>query len=202
MARTKILLIKDVPNLGQAGDVLTVAAGYARNYLIPRGEAVLATKGALKQAEQIREAAMRRRAKERADAEAQAEVIRQQRLLFQVKAGEKGRLYGSVTTGDIAERLEELLGFEIDRRKIQLATPIRELGLYQITIRLMPEVEATFPVAVVQEGETWEDAERRQKEAEEAAAEEAAAKAAAEMVAEAEEAAAEEAEEQMEAETA
>lgn len=194
MARTKVLLIKDVPSLGQAGEVHTVAAGYARNYLIPRGEAVPATKAAMKQAEQIREAAMRRRAKERADAEAQAEMIRQQRLLFQVRAGESGRLYGSVTTGDIAERLEELLGFEVDRRKIQLATPIRELGLYQVTIRLMPEVEATFPVAVVQEGETWEDAERRQKEKEEAAAEEAAAQAAAEMVAEAQEAAQAEAE--------
>ncbi len=190
MARVKILLVQDVPELGQAGEVYTVAGGYARNYLLPRGMAILATKGALKQAEQIRQAANRRRAQEKANAEAQATLINGQRLLFQVKAGENDRLYGSITSGDIAEQLSEKVGFEIDRRKLQLPQPIRELGIFPITIRLMPDVTATFEVAVVREGESWEDAEKRQAEAEAKAAAEAEA---AREAAEAEKAAAAEA---------
>ncbi len=200
MARVKILLVQDVPELGQAGEVYTVAGGYARNYLLPRGMAILATKGALKQAEQIREAANRRRAQEKANAEAQAKLIEGQRLLFQVKAGENDRLYGSITSGDITEQLSEKVGFEIDRRKLQLPQPIRELGIFPITIRLMPEVTATFQVAVVREGESWEDAEKRQAEAEAKAAEEAAQQAeAARQAAEAEKAAAEAAQQAEEA---
>ena len=177
MARMKVLLTEDVPNLGLAGEVHTVAGGFARNYLMPRGEAIPATSGALKQAEEIRKAAMRKRAQERENAEAQAEMIRQQRILFEVRAGDNGRLYGSVTSSDVAERLEELVGFEIDRRRILLDAAIRDLGLYDVEIRLMPEVSATFPVAVVREEETWEEAEQRQQRraAEKKAAEEAAA---------------------------
>lgn len=164
MARTKVLLTKDVPNLGNAGDVRQVAGGYARNYLMPRGMAVKATAGALKHAEEIRESGMRRRARERAHAESQAAVIKQQRLLFEAKAGENNRLYGSVTSVEIAEKLAEAAGFEIDRRRIHLEHPIRDLGIYHLEIRLMPEVSGVFDVAVVREGETWADAEKRAKE--------------------------------------
>jgi large subunit ribosomal protein L9 len=123
--------------------------------------AVLASRGALKQAEEIRQAGVRRRARERAHAEAQAEVIRKQRLLFQARAGETGRLYGSVTAADIAERLSEAAGFEVDRRRIHLAHPIRDLGIHELEIRLMPEVSAQFTVGVVNEGEDWTHAEAR-----------------------------------------
>jgi large subunit ribosomal protein L9 len=157
----KVLLTQDVANLGLAGEVHAVAGGYARNYLMPRGLAVLATRGALKQAEEIRQAGMRRRARERANAEAQAEMVRAQRLLFEARAGETGRLYGSVTAADIAERMSELVGFEVDRRKIHLDHPIRDLGIYQLEMRLLADVTATFPVAVVHEGESWADAEAR-----------------------------------------
>ncbi|GIV77483.1 MAG: hypothetical protein KatS3mg050_1877 [Litorilinea sp.] len=194
MARMKVILTQDVPDLGLAGEVHSVAGGYARNYLMPRGLAILATKGALKQAEEIRQAGIRRRARERANAEAQAEVIRQQRLLFEARAGENDRLYGSVTSADIAEKLAEATGFEVDRRKIQLDQPIRELGLYTLEIRLVPEVSAEFQVAVVREGETWADAEKRAAEkaaAEKAAAEKAAAEKAAAAQAQAKAAAAE-----------
>lgn len=162
MARTKVLLTQDVPNLGQAGNVFTVAAGYARNYLLPRSLAVLATKGALKQAVMIKEAALRRRAQERANAEAQAQVISQQRLLFTANAGDNDRLYGSVTTQDIAEQLTAAVGFEVDRRRILLEHPIRELGIFPIQLRLMADVVATFTVGVVREGEGWAEAEARQ----------------------------------------
>ena len=182
MARMKVLLTEDIPSLGLAGEVHSVARGYARNYLLPRREAILATKGALKQAEDIRQAAIRKRAQERSNADAQAEVISSQQLLFDVRAGENDRLYGSITTSDIAERLEEAAEFEVDRRRIVLGQPIRELGLYDVTIRLMAEVDATFAVAVVREGEGWADAEQREQDREAAAQAAAEAEAAAELM--------------------
>ncbi len=191
MARMKVLLTEDVPTLGLAGEVHTVARGYARNYLIPRREAILATKGALKQAEDIRAAAIRKRAQERSNADAQAEVLSGQQLLFNVRAGENDRLYGSITTSDIAERIEEAVEFEVDRRRIVLNQPIRELGLYDMTIRLMAEVEATFAVAVVREGEGWADAEQREQDREAAALAEAEEEAVAELVDDASDAGAE-----------
>ncbi len=182
MARMKILLTEDVPSLGLAGEVHTVARGYARNYLIPRREAIIATRGALKQAEDIRQAAIRKRAQERSNADAQAVVLSGQQLLFNVRAGENDRLYGSITTSDIAESLEETVQFEVDRRRIVLNQPIRELGLYDVTMRLMTEVEATFAVAVVREGEGWADAEQRERDREAAAQAEAEEEAVAELV--------------------
>ncbi len=169
MARMKVLLTEDIPSLGLAGEVHSVARGYARNYLIPRREAIVATKGALKQAEEIRQAAVRRRAQELSNAEAQAQVLNGQQLLFEVRAGENDRLYGSITTSDMAEQLTEAVEFEVDRRRIMLGASIRDLGLYDLTIRLMPEVEASFAVAVVREGETWADAEQREEDREAAA---------------------------------
>jgi len=161
MARMKVLLLQDVAELGNAGNIFTVAGGYARNYLMPRGLAVVASKGALKQAEEIKQAGIRRRARERANAEAQAQMISGQRLLFAANAGENERLYGSVTSADVAERLSEVVGFEVDRRKIQLEHALRDLGIYDLTVRLMPEVAATFKVAVVRDGENWGAAEAR-----------------------------------------
>ena len=180
MARMKVLLTKDVPELGHAGNIYSVAGGYARNYLMPRGLAILATKGALKQAEEIKQAGVRQRARERANAEAQAQLIKGQRLLFTANAGENDRLYGSVTSADIAEKLSAAVGFEVDRRKIQLDAALRDLGVYSLTVRLMPEIVPTFQVAVVREGEDWKAADAK------AAAKAAAAKAASDSEAAAE----------------
>lgn len=179
MARTKVLLTEDVLDLGEAGDVRVVAGGYARNFLFPRNMAILATKGALKQAEEIRRAGMIKRAKEREHAESQASMINDMKLLFETKAGDTNRLYGSVTVSDIADRLEQEVGFEINRRRIQMEHPIRELGLYRFTLRLMAEVDAEFQVAAVREGETWADAESREAARLAAIAKEEAAEAAA-----------------------
>ncbi|NJN83485.1 MAG: 50S ribosomal protein L9 [Caldilineaceae bacterium] len=183
MARMNVLLTQDVDNVGLAGEIHSVAGGYARNYLMPRGLAMLATKGALKQAEEIRQAGIRRRAQLRANAEAQAALINGKKLLFTANAGENDRLYGSVTSAEVAAKLEEAVEFEIDRRKIQLHQPLRTLGLYDVEIRLMYEVTATFQVAVVREGENWDAAVARaavlaaeeKAEAEAAVAAEAAA---------------------------
>lgn len=187
MARMKVLLTEDIPSLGLAGEVHSVARGYARNYLIPRREAIVATKGALKQAEEIRQMAIRRRAHELSNAEAQAQILSGQQLLFEVRAGDNDRLYGSITTSDIAEQLTEAVEFEVDRRRIMLGASIRDLGLYDVTIRLMPEVEASFAVAVVREGESWADAEQREKDREAAAQDLQEEEAASDLVGEASE---------------
>lgn len=161
MARMKVLLLQDVAELGQAGEVYRVAGGYARNYLMPRGLATVATAGALKQADVIKQVGIRRRAQEKANAEAQAALIMGRKLLFTANAGENDRLYGSITTADISEKLAAEVEFEVDRRRIQLDAPIRDLGLYTVEIRLMQDVAAQFDVAVVREGEVWRDAEER-----------------------------------------
>ncbi len=187
MARTKVLLIEDVMDLGEAGDVRVVAGGFARNYLMPRGMAILATKGALKQADEIRQAGMRRRARERAHAESQAALVSGQKLLFGARAGDTDRLYGSVTTAEIAEKLSEAVGFEVDRRRIQLEHPLRDLGIYALDLRFMTDVSAQFQVAVVREGESWAAADAREAAKAKAVADQEAARAAARLAAQAEE---------------
>jgi large subunit ribosomal protein L9 len=152
----QVLLLEDVDNLGLAGSVVTVAEGYGRNYLIPRGLAKVATKGALKQADQVRKSGERKRARELAGAQALAKRIEGLALTFQARAGEKGKLYGSITTGHLAEAMERELGQEIDRRKI-ITDPLRQLGEHEILIRLMPDVSATFKVVIQPEEGELED---------------------------------------------
>lgn len=146
----KVLLLEDVINLGQAGDVVSVADGYGRNYLIPRGMAKVATSGALKQADQIRKSGERKRDRELASAQDLARRIEALTLTFQARAGEKGKLYGSVTTADLAEAMERELGQEIDRRKI-ISDPLRQLGEHSVEVRLMTDVSATLKVIIESE---------------------------------------------------
>lgn len=148
----EILLLEDVPKLGNEGEIVDVADGFARNYLIPKGMARRATPGVKKQAEQIRKAAERRRTRERASAEEMAARIADVTLRFETKVGETGRLYGSVTSADIAERLSEELGQEIDRRQLELPESIRQLGTYEIPLRLISDIVPSFRVEVVGEG--------------------------------------------------
>lgn len=153
----KVLLINDVYKLGRAGDVKKVAAGYGRNYLIPQGLAVLATPGALKQADSIREQAATRRAIENKELSGLADQLSDLRLTFPVKAGDTGKLYGSVTTQMIAEAIQEKIGVEIDRRQID-AQPIRNLGLHKIDVRLTIDLVPEVTVVVHREGESPESA--------------------------------------------
>ncbi len=149
----QILLLKDVPGLGQEGEIKNVSDGYARNYLIPRGMAKVATKGVIAEAEQRRKAAEKRRKKELATAEELAAQINQVSLEFRAKAGETGTLYGSVTNADIAEKLSAALGHEIDKRKIILDRPINELGDYTVPVKLASSVTANVAVSVLREEE-------------------------------------------------
>jgi large subunit ribosomal protein L9 len=148
----KVLLIQDVDNLGYAGDVKKVADGFGRNYLIPRNMAVLATAGALKQAETISKAAEKRRAHEMADAQAMANQLTGVELYFERRAGETGKLYGSVTSADITDEIKAKTGLEIDKRKVALPEPIRQLGEQEVTIKLMIDVATSIKVHVLPEG--------------------------------------------------
>lgn len=148
----KVLLTQDVYNLGHAGEVKTVADGYGRNYLLPRGMAILATPSAIKRAERIKQAATEKRAREKADVDALAEVIGRMTVTFNVRTGEKGKLYGSITSSHIADAIAKQLGSEFDKRKVALREPIREVGAYTVPVRLSADTVPNVTVVVQQEG--------------------------------------------------
>jgi large subunit ribosomal protein L9 len=145
----KVILANDVEKLGLKGDVVTVADGYARNYLVPKGLALVATKGSLRQAEMMTRA---RREKEQRDKEAAASRVASlgaSPVYISARAGEEGRLFGSVTKSDVARAIEEQLGEAVDRHLVRLEDPIRSLGTHQIEIHLHEEVNALVTVEVI-----------------------------------------------------
>jgi len=148
----KIILIRDVPNLGQVGDTKDVATGYARNHLIPKGLAVKATSGALREFERHRAVEARREERLAVRAEALAQRLSSLTLTFEAKAGEKGRLYGSITMADVAEALEREVGEKLDRRKHILSEPLRQVGEHVVSVRLAADVVAEVKVVVKPEG--------------------------------------------------
>jgi large subunit ribosomal protein L9 len=141
----EVILLQDVNDLGRAGEVKRVADGYARNYLLPKGMANKATPGALKEAEIQLKAQGRRQSKIEAEASAVADALADVSLKFTAKSGETGRLYGSITAGDIAEALEKETGIVIDKRKLTIEEPLRQLGTHRVGIKLLagltPEIE-------------------------------------------------------------
>jgi len=165
MATTTILLREDIENLGGRGEIVKVKAGYARNFLLPRGIATLATKGNVKQIETEREALLKKAATEQSTAEAQADQMRNISLTFERKAGEGGTLFGSVTTMDIADALQAK-GYEIDRRKIVLKDTIKETGDYTVNLKLHREVTLELPVTVTAEGGAAETGAKKSTKAE------------------------------------
>jgi large subunit ribosomal protein L9 len=153
----RVILTQIFPNLGEVGDVCFVSSGYGRNYLLPQGMAVAATSGALRQVEDLKRTEARRLESQRGSVEMMAARIEKVPLTFTAKVGETGRLYGAITSSDIAERLEEALGEPIDRRKIVLDEPIKSLGLHEVALHLMAGVNATVHVNVVADEELMED---------------------------------------------
>jgi large subunit ribosomal protein L9 len=164
----KIVLRQDVPKLGEAGTVQEVKPGFARNYLIPQGMAVLATPGEVKTAEHNAGVKARKIAKQEAQLQSLADKIAGKRLEFTVRAGEGGRLYGSITASEVAEELAKVVGEEIDRRKVILEDPIRQLGEHSVTVHLVGRLRPAITVVAVG------DAEYQAAAAEKAAAEKAA----------------------------
>jgi large subunit ribosomal protein L9 len=144
----EVILKEDVANLGHRGDVVKVADGYGRNFLLPRKLALQATLANKAVIEQMKAAAARRSATEKAQAEALVTKLEPVVLTFTRKSGESGQLFGSVTTADIASELETK-GFEVDRRKIQLNEPIKSLGNFNVAVKLHREVTAHLKVQVV-----------------------------------------------------
>ena len=145
----KVVLREDVENLGRKGDLLEVSDGYARNFLVPRGLALRATKGIMKQAEGMRRSREVRETRDRGAAEATAAQLAGTRVELKARAGEGGKLFGSVTGADVADAVLAQTGVELDRRKIELAEPLKELGAAEIVVRLHPDVSATLQVEVV-----------------------------------------------------
>jgi len=146
----KIILMQDFESLGFEGDTVDVARGYARNYLIPKGVAIEVTNANLKALELRKEKIMAKRIKDKEDAESAKERISQITVTIKAKAGEEGKLYGSVTSRDIAQELEKE-GVEVDRRKIIIDEAIRTLGEFTVPIKLHQEVVATIKVVVEKE---------------------------------------------------
>ena len=152
----KVLLIKDVYKLGRAGDVKKVADGYGRNFLLPQKMAVLATPGALKQIEKIRSQAEIRRTEQNSELKELANQINGITLVFAAKAGETGKLYGSITTQDVATAIQEKTRFEVKKQQIDMQ-PIRNLGEFMAHVRLTMDLVPEVKVIVHREGEALED---------------------------------------------
>jgi large subunit ribosomal protein L9 len=144
----KVLFKKDVTDVAKAGQVKEVADGYARNFLIPRGLAVAATPHALKQVAELQAAAARHAVEEEQTAKGLKELLESKPVVLEAKAGSQGRLYGSITTSDVAIAIQKQLGTTLDRRDLEINDPVRQIGSYQVTARLHRAVTATVTVEV------------------------------------------------------
>jgi large subunit ribosomal protein L9 len=152
----KVMLVKDVYKLGRAGDVKKVADGYGRNFLLPQGLAVLATAGALKQTEKIRKQAEIRRTELNSELKDLATQIGAVVLNFAAKAGETGKLYGSITTQDVATAISEQTRYEVKKQQVDIQ-PIRTLGEFKARVRLTMDLIPEVKIIVYREGEAHED---------------------------------------------
>jgi large subunit ribosomal protein L9 len=147
----KIVMRADVDNVGKKGDILDVADGFARNYLIPKGHAFRATKGVEKQAASMRRSRDVQDAKEREAGEAVARVLVPTVVRIPARAGSEGRLFGSVTTADLVEAVKAQTGVDLDRRRVHLVEPIKSLGTHEVPVKLHSDVEFRITVEVLPE---------------------------------------------------
>lgn len=153
MKSTSVILRQDVPNVGEAGDLVTVKPGFARNYLLPRGLAYEATEGNIRRLEEEKQRAEDRAKRDYLEARRQASAVESISLTFNARAGEESKLFGSITTADIAEKLnaEGKLGFTVDRRQIELDEPIKTLGVFSVPVKLHGDVRPEIKVWVIKE---------------------------------------------------
>ena len=145
----KVILTKDVEDLGNKGEVVNVADGYARNYLVPRSLAVKATDGALRQAEAMRVAREEALIAARQEAEGYAQSLTGTRVVVAARAGDEGKLFGSIGDGDIAAAITKFTGITVDRKIVEIDAPIREIGLHEVMLRPHPEVEFAVTLDVI-----------------------------------------------------
>lgn len=142
----KLILIADVSELGQKGDVVDVSDGYARNFLLPRNKAMKATEGAIRTADDLRRVREETERQAREQAERIATQLVGTRVVLAAQAGDEGKLYGSIGVADVVEGIRKFTGVEVDRKTVVLAAPIRAIGLHEIQVKLHPEVE--FPITL------------------------------------------------------
>ncbi len=142
----KLILISDVAELGEEGDVVDVADGYARNYLLPKRLAVKATEGALEDAERRVQARIEAKRKAKSDAESVAKSLVGTRVVLAAQAGDEGRLFGSVGVADVVEGIEKFTGVKLDRKTVRLESPIKSIGLHEVQVVLHAEVQ--FPLTI------------------------------------------------------
>jgi large subunit ribosomal protein L9 len=147
----EVILLKDVKGQGKKGDVVKVSDGYARNFLLPKGYAVQATEQGKKKLREQNAIMQRKRQAEEENAKKQAEKISASSVKFEVKAGENGKLFGSITGKDISEALEKQHGIKVDKKKIVLPEPIKNIGEYQVEIKVYPEISAKLKVIIKQQ---------------------------------------------------
>lgn len=145
----KVILTKDVSELGKKGDVVDVADGYARNYLVPKSLAVKASAGAMRQAETMREAREESEKRAREEADRIKGALEGTKVVVAARAGDEGKLYGSIGAADVAEALQKFAGIEVDRKTIEIDEAIRTIGMHEVTIRNHPDVEFTVSLDVV-----------------------------------------------------
>lgn len=176
MSQVKLILTESVHSLGEAGDLVSVKPGFARNYLLPQGKAILATESRVKELEHHRRIVAEKAARAMKDLEAARQRLEALHVEVSARAGEEGKLFGSVTTAQIAEQLA-LQGFEIDRRRIELKEPIKEIGEHRVPVKLHREIVASLRVVVQgvggpsPEADVGEEPEEERREGGEAEAE-------------------------------
>ena len=149
MSTMKLILTHEVTGLGSTGDTVEVKGGYGRNYLLPRGLAIVSSRGAEKQVESLRRARVARDAKSLEEAQAQAAQLARLTVRLPARSGDGGRLFGRITTADVAAAVTASGGPELDRRRIELPSSIKSLGNHTVTVRLHPEVSTSVTLEVV-----------------------------------------------------
>lgn len=145
----KLILTKDVPELGHKGDVVDVSDGYGRNYLVPKSFAVKATTGALRQAEAMRLAREEAERKSLEEAQQLAQTLAGSRVVVAARAGDEGKLFGSINANDVAAAIAKFTGVEVDRSVVVVVQPIKEIGLHEVTLRPHPEVDFNVTLDVI-----------------------------------------------------
>lgn len=145
----KVLLRSDIAGVGRRGEIITVSSGHARNFLLPQGLAIEATKGAVSQAEVMRRSRDQREVADRTEAQKIGATLSQQQFEISAKVGKEGRLFGSVSAGDIADAILQQAKFTIDRKKINITTPIRTIGEHTVTVDLFADIEIAIKLSVV-----------------------------------------------------
>lgn len=160
----KVIFLKSIPNVASAGDIKEVADGFGRNYLLPQKLAVLATTVELRRVEAIRKAEARRVAKAEDELAKLARTLENTSLTFRAKVGSKDRLYGSITSADIAAEIQKVVGYEVDKRKVEMEEPIRQTGEFQVAVKLSKDLVPRVKVIVQGEAPQGETPENEQRE--------------------------------------